>query len=70
MKTVVIVDDREDNRALLLATLEHRDYRLVEASSGEEALKLIGKEEPDESNLLYCRLYRRRITKIGKGLRG
>ena len=47
MKTVVIVDDREDNRALLLATLEHRDYRLVEASSGEEALTLIGKEEPD-----------------------
>src|SRR5439155_1113906 len=47
MKTVVIVDDREDNRALLLATLEHRDYRLVEASRGEEALKLIGKEEPD-----------------------
>src|SRR5947207_12678899 len=47
MKTVVIVDDREDNRALLLATLEHRDYRLVEASSGEEALQLIGKEEPD-----------------------
>jgi two-component system, cell cycle sensor histidine kinase and response regulator CckA len=47
MKTIVIVDDREDNRALLMATLEPRDYRLVEASSGEEALKLIGKEEPD-----------------------
>jgi len=47
MKTVVIVDDREDNRALLVATLEPRDYRLVEASSGEEALKLIGQEEPD-----------------------
>jgi len=47
MKTVVIVDDHEDNRALLMATLEPRDYRLVEASSGEEALKLIGKEEPD-----------------------
>src|SRR6266566_6734622 len=47
MKTVVIVDDHEDNRALLMATLEHRDYRLVEASSGEEALKLVGKEEPD-----------------------
>src|SRR6201981_755339 len=47
MKTVVIVDDHEDNRALLLATLEAREYRLFGGSSGEEALKLIGKEEPD-----------------------
>jgi len=47
MKTIVIVDDREDNRELLMAILADRDYRLVQASSGEEALKAVGKEKPD-----------------------
>jgi signal transduction histidine kinase len=47
MKTIVIVDDHEDNRALLVDTLAERDYRLIEASSGEEALAAVGKEEPD-----------------------
>jgi PAS domain S-box-containing protein len=47
MKTVVIVDDHADNRAMLAATLAHRDYRLVEASSGEEALATISQEHPD-----------------------
>lgn len=47
MKTIVIVDDRADNRAVLIAMLAHRKYRLIEASSGEEALAIIHKEKPD-----------------------
>ena len=47
MKTIVIVDDRADNRAALIAMLAHRKYRLIEASSGEEALAIIHKEKPD-----------------------
>src|ERR1700720_3358694 len=47
MKTIVIVDDRADNRAVLIAMLAQRKYRLIEASSGEEALAIIHKEKLD-----------------------
>lgn len=44
MTTIVIVDDRADNRAALIAMLAHRKYRLIEASNGDEALAIIHKE--------------------------
>ncbi|MDT7042115.1 response regulator transcription factor [Candidatus Nitronereus thalassa] len=47
MKTILIADDEEDLRALLLMTLEDPAYRLVEASDGESALQLIQTEHPD-----------------------
>jgi PAS domain S-box-containing protein len=47
MNTIVIVDDRADDRAALIAMLAHRKYRLIEASSGAEALAIIHKEKPD-----------------------
>lgn len=47
MKTILIADDEEDIRALLLMTLEDPAYRLIEASDGESALNLIKTDPPD-----------------------
>jgi signal transduction histidine kinase len=47
MKTILIVDDRPDNRAVLVAMLAHRKYRLIEASTGKEALAIVREERPD-----------------------
>lgn len=47
MKTVLIVDDRADNRSVLIAILAHRGYRLIEAESGAQALKIVRKQKPD-----------------------
>lgn len=47
MKTILIADDEEDLRALLLMTLEDPAFRLLEASDGESALHLIKSALPD-----------------------
>lgn len=47
MQTILIVDDRQDNRAVLVAVLQHRGYRLLEAHSGAEALNIVRKEKPE-----------------------
>ncbi len=47
MKTILIADDEEDIRALLLMTLEDPAYRLIEAADGESALNLINTDPPD-----------------------
>ncbi len=47
MKTILVADDEEDLRTLLLMTLEDPAYRLVQASDGESALDLIFADPPD-----------------------
>ena len=47
MSTILIVDDRADNRDVLTATLGHRNHRLLEATRGEEALTIARRENPD-----------------------
>jgi two-component system chemotaxis response regulator CheY len=47
-KTILIADDSAAMRALLVATIEPLgDYRIVEASSGFEALRLLPREQVD-----------------------
>lgn len=46
-KTVLIVDDEERNIKLLKAYLIINQYEIVEASSGEEALKMVNDFNPD-----------------------
>ncbi len=46
-KTVLIVDDEERNIKLLKAYLMANQYEIVEASSGEEALKMVNHFNPD-----------------------
>ncbi len=47
MKTILIVDDRAENRDVIVATLTHRRYRLLQAASGKEALKIAREEKPN-----------------------
>jgi PAS domain S-box-containing protein len=44
-ETILVVEDQEDVRKLVLAVLQEYHYRTVEASSGSEALKIV--EEHD-----------------------
>ena len=43
---MLTVDDDQFVRALLVATLSLRNYRLVEASNGDEALEVARRERP------------------------
>ena len=46
-KTIMVVDDYEDMRRLTRLALKQLGYRVVEASSGEEAVELAQAELPD-----------------------
>jgi len=46
-RTVLVVEDNEDNRALVVKVLSRHGYRLIEAASGEEALERAEAERPD-----------------------
>ncbi len=45
--TVLVVEDNEDNRALVAKVLGYAGYRVVAAASGEEALELVARGPPD-----------------------
>ena len=47
MTTVLIVDDEPQIRRALATNLKARDFEVVEASSGEEALRLAAERHPD-----------------------
>jgi len=47
MKKILIVDDRLEVRELVEVTLRVKDYRILQASSGEEALEMVQSEKPD-----------------------
>src|SRR6185503_5480141 len=47
MTTILVVDDRQITRELLKTLLSYHDNRVLEASDGAEALKLIKAEPPD-----------------------
>ena len=44
--TVLLVEDTEDNRFMMRRLLEMTGYRVVEATNGEEAVKLAEAESP------------------------
>ncbi|WP_273149645.1 response regulator transcription factor [Methylophaga thiooxydans] len=44
---LLIVDDHAELRTLIKMTLEHSDYQLFEADSGESALQLVAETQPD-----------------------
>jgi CheY-like chemotaxis protein len=45
--TILIVDDSEETRLMLRHALEVRDYRVLEASDGHEAVEVARRECPD-----------------------
>jgi two-component system cell cycle response regulator DivK len=46
-KTILVVEDQEDNRQILRDLLAANDYDLIEAENGEEALTAVAKRRPD-----------------------
>jgi two-component system cell cycle response regulator DivK len=46
-KRILIVEDQEDNRAILRDLLSRAGYALIEAADGEEGVKLAQREQPD-----------------------
>ena len=46
-KRILVVEDQEDNRRILRDMLGNAGYELIEAESGEEALKAVETKRPD-----------------------
>src|SRR5690606_35519774 len=46
-KTVLLVEDNEDNRIVYATMLEHYGYRVVETANGEDAVRIAREELPD-----------------------
>jgi len=45
--TVLLVEDTEDNRFMMRRLLEMSGYKVIEATNGEEAVRLAESEQPD-----------------------
>ncbi|HEX7238839.1 MAG TPA: response regulator [Longimicrobiaceae bacterium] len=46
-RTILLVEDNEDNVTVYRTILEHSGYRVVEARDGAEAIRLAREERPD-----------------------
>ena len=46
-KTILVVEDQEDNRQILRDLLGAHDYDMLEAENGEEALAAVKRQRPD-----------------------
>jgi len=46
-KTVLLVEDNEDNRTVYRTILEHFGYRVTEARNGEDGVRMAREEHPD-----------------------
>jgi two-component system, cell cycle response regulator DivK len=46
-ETILLVEDTEDNRFMMRRLLEMSGYQVVEATNGEEAVRLAQSERPD-----------------------
>ena len=47
MKTILIVEDNEDNRLIYSQYLTHGGYRVLEATNGAEGIEVARRERPD-----------------------
>lgn len=47
MKKILIVDDQTEVRELVAVTLRVEDYKIMQASSGEEAISIAKAEKPE-----------------------
>ena len=46
-KTVLLVEDNEDNRIVYAMMLEYHGYKIIEATNGEDAIRIAHEEKPD-----------------------
>ena len=47
LKKILVVDDNQDSRELVVKVLKNKGYEMVEATDGEEALERAVAEKPD-----------------------
>ena len=47
MRTILVVEDYDDVRQMLKILLESEDFRVLEASTGAQALKILKSDRPD-----------------------
>lgn len=47
LKSVLLVEDNEDNRIVYSTILQHYGYRVLEAANGKDGLRLARDERPD-----------------------
>jgi len=47
VRTVLLVEDNEDNRIVYTTMLEHFGYRVTQAGDGEAAIREVHQERPD-----------------------
>ena len=47
MRTILLVDDNEDNRSIYRTLLEHEGYRVLESADGTSALECVRAKLPD-----------------------
>src|SRR5919202_1243924 len=45
--TILVVEDNDDTRLVMKMVLESNDYRVAEATNGEEAIEVALRERPD-----------------------
>jgi two-component system cell cycle response regulator DivK len=72
VKTVLVVEDDQDNREMLIKLLKHNGYRTIEAVDGEEAVEKAKAENPDLI-LMDCYIPKMNgyeVTRILKGDQG
>jgi two-component system, cell cycle response regulator DivK len=46
-KTVLLVEDNEDNRTVYRTILEHFGYQVIEARNGEDGVRMAREDRPD-----------------------
>ena len=46
-KTVLLVEDNEDNRTVYRTILEHFGYQVIEARNGEDGIRMAREDRPD-----------------------
>jgi two-component system, cell cycle response regulator DivK len=46
-KSILVVEDQEDNRQILRDLLSTGDYEMIEAENGQEAIDAVAKKKPD-----------------------
>ncbi|HET9982132.1 MAG TPA: response regulator [Longimicrobiales bacterium] len=46
-KTILLVEDNEDNRIVYATVLQHYGYAIIEARNGEEGVRLARERRPD-----------------------
>ncbi len=46
-KRILVVEDQEDNRAIMRDLLSANDFEVIEAATGEEGVAMAAREKPD-----------------------